>query len=104
MADKCKKNIAKDSLQMAIMVQSPMFDGKVPHWHHFSCFCLRAAAQSPADIAGFSDLRFEDQEKVKKAIETGGATGGQALTSNLSPSMKSSVYPCDAIEKAPPKK
>uniref|UniRef100_A0A4W5JUT4 PARP-type domain-containing protein n=1 Tax=Hucho hucho TaxID=62062 RepID=A0A4W5JUT4_9TELE len=35
---KCKKNIAKDSLQMAIMVQSPMFDGKVPHWHHFSCF------------------------------------------------------------------
>ncbi|XP_041716326.1 poly [ADP-ribose] polymerase 1 [Coregonus clupeaformis] len=74
---KCKENIAKDSLRMAIMVQSPMFDGKVPHWHHFSCFWLRAAAQSPADIAGFSDLRWEDQEKVKKAIETGGATGGK---------------------------
>jgi poly [ADP-ribose] polymerase len=53
-----------------------MFDGKVPHWHHFSCFWQRAAAQSTADIAGFSDLRWEDQEKVKKAIETGGATGG----------------------------
>uniref|UniRef100_A0A6Q2XBH0 Poly [ADP-ribose] polymerase n=1 Tax=Esox lucius TaxID=8010 RepID=A0A6Q2XBH0_ESOLU len=74
---KCKENIAKDSLRMAIMVQSPMFDGKVPHWHHFSCFWLRAAAQSPGDIAGFSDLRWEDQEKVKKAIETGGAAGGQ---------------------------
>uniref|UniRef100_A0A8C7GSF7 Poly [ADP-ribose] polymerase n=1 Tax=Oncorhynchus kisutch TaxID=8019 RepID=A0A8C7GSF7_ONCKI len=73
---KCKENIAKDSLRMAIMVQSPMFDGKVPHWHHFSCFWLRASAQSPADIAGFSDLRWEDQEKVKKAIETGGAAGG----------------------------
>ncbi|XP_064195311.1 poly [ADP-ribose] polymerase 1 [Anguilla rostrata] len=75
---KCKENIAKDSLRMAIMVQSPMFDGKVPHWHHFSCFWLRAAAQSPADISGFSDLRWEDQEKVKKAIESGGATGGKS--------------------------
>ncbi|XP_057679588.1 poly [ADP-ribose] polymerase 1-like [Corythoichthys intestinalis] len=73
---KCKENIARDSLRMAIMVQSPMFDGKVPHWHHFSCFWLRAAAQSPSDIAGFSDIRWEDQEKVKKAIENGGAVGG----------------------------
>ncbi|KAM4632765.1 poly [ADP-ribose] polymerase 1 [Polymixia lowei] len=75
---KCKENIAKDSLRMAIMVQSPMFDGKVPHWHHFSCFWLRAAAQSTADIGGFSDLRWKDQEKVKEAIETGGAAGGKA--------------------------
>ncbi|XP_077408692.1 poly [ADP-ribose] polymerase 1 isoform X2 [Vanacampus margaritifer] len=73
---KCKENIAKDSLRMAIMVQSPMFDGKVPHWHHFSCFWLRAAAQSPSDIDGFSALRWEDQDKVKKAIESGGAAGG----------------------------
>uniref|UniRef100_A0A8C4HIZ1 Poly [ADP-ribose] polymerase n=1 Tax=Dicentrarchus labrax TaxID=13489 RepID=A0A8C4HIZ1_DICLA len=72
---KCKENIAKDSLRMAIMVQSPMFDGKVPHWHHFSCFWQRAAAQSTTDIAGYSDLRWEDQEKVKKAIESGGAAG-----------------------------
>ncbi|XP_047244775.1 poly [ADP-ribose] polymerase 1 [Girardinichthys multiradiatus] len=71
----CKESIAKDSLRLAIMVQSPMFDGKVPHWHHFSCFWLSAEAQSPADIAGFSDLRWEDQEKVKKAIESGGAVG-----------------------------
>lgn len=60
-----------------------MFDGKVPHWHHFSCFWLRAAAQSTADIAGFSDLRWEDQEKVTKAIETGGAAGGQTSTFDL---------------------
>lgn len=75
---KCKENIAKDSLRMAIMVQSPMFDGKVPHWHHFSCFWQRAAAQSTADIGGYSGLRWEDQEKVKKAIESGGAAGGKA--------------------------
>lgn len=59
-------------------LQSPMFDGKVPHWHHFSCFWQRAAAQSTSDIDGFSSLRWEDQEKVKKAIETGGTTGGQS--------------------------
>ncbi|KAJ8410210.1 hypothetical protein AAFF_G00201910 [Aldrovandia affinis] len=75
---KCKENIAKGSLRMAIMVQSPMFDGKVPHWHHFSCFWLRAAVQSFVDISGFSDLRWEDQEKVKKAIESGGAAGGKS--------------------------
>uniref|UniRef100_A0A665TTI1 Poly [ADP-ribose] polymerase n=1 Tax=Echeneis naucrates TaxID=173247 RepID=A0A665TTI1_ECHNA len=74
---KCKENIEKGSLRMAIMVQSPMFDGKVPHWHHFSCFWQRAAAQSTADIAGFSALRWKDQEKVKKAIESGGTTGGK---------------------------
>lgn len=55
-----------------------MFDGKVPHWHHFSCFWQRAAAQSTSDIDGFSGLRWEDQEKVKKAIESGGATGGKS--------------------------
>uniref|UniRef100_A0A3B4A191 Poly [ADP-ribose] polymerase n=1 Tax=Periophthalmus magnuspinnatus TaxID=409849 RepID=A0A3B4A191_9GOBI len=76
---KCKDNIAKDSLRMAIMVQlqSPMFDGKVPHWHHFSCFWQRAAAHSTADIGGFSGLRWEDQEKIKKAIESGGSISGK---------------------------
>lgn len=60
-----------------------MFDGKVPHWHHFSCFWQRAAAQSTSDIDGFSSLRWEDQEKVKKAIESGGATGGRSLANEL---------------------
>ncbi|XP_062406361.1 poly [ADP-ribose] polymerase 1 [Sardina pilchardus] len=74
---KCKENIAKDSLRMAIMVQSPMFDGKVPHWHHFSCFWQRAAVAAAGDVSGFSDLRWEDQEKLKQAIESGGAPGGK---------------------------
>ncbi|XP_036398928.1 poly [ADP-ribose] polymerase 1-like [Megalops cyprinoides] len=73
---KCKENIPKDSLRMAIMVQSPAFDGKVPHWHHLPCFWLKAAVQSPADISGFSELRWEDQEKLRKAIEDGGTAGG----------------------------
>uniref|UniRef100_UPI00398EF7A6 poly [ADP-ribose] polymerase 1 n=1 Tax=Pristiophorus japonicus TaxID=55135 RepID=UPI00398EF7A6 len=74
---KCGESIAKDSLRLAIMVQSPMFDGKVPHWHHYACFWKRARVVSPADVDCLSDLRWDDQEKIKKAIETGGAGGGK---------------------------
>ncbi|KAG8123340.1 putative Poly [ADP-ribose] polymerase protein [Naja naja] len=74
---KCRENIAKDSLRLAIMVQSPMFDGKVPHWHHYSCFWERAPLLSHADLDGFSELRWEDQEKIKKHIESGGAAAGK---------------------------
>ncbi|XP_072912212.1 poly [ADP-ribose] polymerase 1 isoform X2 [Hemitrygon akajei] len=74
---KCGESIAKDSLRLAIMVQSPMFDGKVPHWHHYACFWKRARVVSPTDVDGLSDLRWDDQEKIKKAIETGGGGGGK---------------------------
>uniref|UniRef100_A0A672QQB0 Poly [ADP-ribose] polymerase n=1 Tax=Sinocyclocheilus grahami TaxID=75366 RepID=A0A672QQB0_SINGR len=76
----CDQKIEKldfTHLAPVCLSQSPMFDGKVPHWHHFSCFWLRAAVQSPSDISGFIDLRWGDQEKVKKAIESGDATGGK---------------------------
>ncbi|XP_069464784.1 poly [ADP-ribose] polymerase 1 [Ambystoma mexicanum] len=73
---KCGDNIAKESLRVAIMVQSPMFDGKVPHWHHYSCFWKRARVVSHGDIDGFPELRWEDQEKIKKAIATGGGGAG----------------------------
>ncbi|KAM4860571.1 poly [ADP-ribose] polymerase 1 isoform 2-T2 [Thomomys bottae] len=74
---KCSESIPKDSLRMAIMVQSPMFDGKVPHWHHFSCFwkvghCIR---QPDVEVDGFSELRWDDQQKVKKTAEAGGVVG-----------------------------
>lgn len=75
---KCKENISKDILRMAIMVQSPMFDGKIPHWYHYSCFWQRARVLSTADIDGFPDLRWEDQEKIKKAVDTGGDSGGKS--------------------------
>ncbi|XP_048363626.1 poly [ADP-ribose] polymerase 1 [Sphaerodactylus townsendi] len=74
---KCGDNIAKDSLRLAIMVQSPMFDGKVPHWHHYSCFWKRARLISHSDVDGFSELRWDDQEKIKKAIETGDSATGK---------------------------
>ncbi|XP_006871190.1 PREDICTED: poly [ADP-ribose] polymerase 1-like [Chrysochloris asiatica] len=74
---KCKENIPKDSLRMAIMVQSPLFDGRVPHWYHFSCFwkvghCL---PQPDVEVDGFSELRWDDQQKVKKTALAGGVAG-----------------------------
>ncbi|XP_053460936.1 poly [ADP-ribose] polymerase 1 [Nycticebus coucang] len=78
---KCSESIPKDSLRMAIMVQSPMFDGKVPHWYHFSCFWKvgHSIRHPDVEVDGFSELRWDDQQKVKKTSEAGGVTGkGQA--------------------------
>ncbi|KAF6073567.1 poly(ADP-ribose) polymerase 1 [Phyllostomus discolor] len=74
---KCSESIPKDSLRMAIMVQSPMFDGKVPHWYHFSCFWKvgHTIWQPDVEVDGFSELRWDDQQKVKKTAEAGGVTG-----------------------------
>ncbi|XP_049632386.1 poly [ADP-ribose] polymerase 1 [Suncus etruscus] len=74
---KCSESIPKDSLRMAIMVQSPMFDGKVPHWYHFSCFWKvgHSILQPDVEVDGFSELRWDDQQKVKKTAEAGGVTG-----------------------------
>ncbi|KAB0344398.1 hypothetical protein FD754_021324 [Muntiacus muntjak] len=73
---KCKESIPKDSIRMAFMVQSPMFDGKIPHWHHLSCFWKvgHSIWHPDVEVDGFSELRWDDQQKIKKMAETGGAT------------------------------
>uniref|UniRef100_A0A8C3LT43 Poly [ADP-ribose] polymerase n=1 Tax=Chrysolophus pictus TaxID=9089 RepID=A0A8C3LT43_CHRPC len=84
-------------------VGSPMFDGKVPHWHHYSCFWKRARIVSHTDIDGFPELRWEDQEKIKKAIETGGPGGGggkaeKSLTDFAAEYAKSNRSTCKGCE------
>ncbi|KAK2567464.1 Poly [ADP-ribose] polymerase [Acropora cervicornis] len=74
----CRENIAKDSLRVAKMVQSPHFDGKIPNWFHFSCFFRKQKVKNWTDIWGFDSLRWEDQEKVKAKIERGGGGGNGA--------------------------
>ncbi|XP_055949557.1 poly [ADP-ribose] polymerase 1-like [Argiope bruennichi] len=74
---KCKQNIAKDALRMAIMVQSHMYDGKMPLWHHWKCFFEKKnKLQSISEIANFDNLRWEDQEKIKKKLAGGGDVDG----------------------------
>ena len=60
----CKSKIGKGELRLAVMVQSPMFDGKVPNWHHVKCFFGRNRPKAVGDIAHFDNLRWEDQEKL----------------------------------------
>ncbi|KAK7104156.1 poly [ADP-ribose] polymerase 1-like [Littorina saxatilis] len=71
----CKDNIPQDSLRLALMVQSPHFDGKVPNWFHFKCFWKRGRPQSEDEIHGFHSLRWEDQQKVKENLGGAGASG-----------------------------
>ena len=54
-----------------------MFDGKVPHWYHFSCFWKvgHSIRQPDVEVDGFSELRWDDQQKVKKTAEAGGVAG-----------------------------
>ncbi|KAG7202334.1 hypothetical protein KM043_018664 [Ampulex compressa] len=65
----CKKSIEKDSLRLATIVQSPVHDGTIPRWYHWQCFFLKQRPKSSADIANFDNIRWEDQQEIKKKIE-----------------------------------
>ncbi|XP_047097726.1 LOW QUALITY PROTEIN: poly [ADP-ribose] polymerase [Schistocerca piceifrons] len=77
----CKSPIAKDTLRLAVMVQSPVFDGKQPNWYHFACFFVKQRPKSIGDIAHIDSLRWEDQEKIKQKIASGGGSGSSASAS-----------------------
>jgi len=53
---------------MAVMVQSPFFDGKMANWHHYDCFFKRFRPKSGAEIGHFAQLRFEDQKRIESSI------------------------------------
>lgn len=76
----CKSLIAKGSLRIALMVQSPFFDGKQPNWYHYSCFFGKCRPTNTEEIKDFNSLRFPDQEKIQAQIDgfsSGGKTGGK---------------------------
>ncbi|XP_068156658.1 poly [ADP-ribose] polymerase [Drosophila tropicalis] len=68
----CKNSIAKDTLRLAVMVQSPVYDGKVPNWFHVNCFFKKQRPSSAGDIKNFENLRFDDQNEITKLIDTVG--------------------------------
>ncbi|KAG8183478.1 hypothetical protein JTE90_001045 [Oedothorax gibbosus] len=78
---KCKENIGQDTLRVAIMIQSPFFDGKMATWHHLQCFFEKKTTLKNVDeIANFSNLRWEDQEKIKNHI--GSKNGSKSSEEN----------------------
>ncbi|XP_050445913.1 poly [ADP-ribose] polymerase [Cataglyphis hispanica] len=107
----CKQSITKQSLRLAAIVQSPVHDGTIPRWYHFNCFFLKQRPKSTADIAGFDEIRHEDQEVIQKKIEEslnappvsakgkkrtkGGSSGSSDFRVEYAKSNKSTCKGCD---------
>ncbi|KAL7740196.1 hypothetical protein ACLKA6_003902 [Drosophila palustris] len=70
----CKSPIPKDSVRLAIMVQSPFHDGKVPQWYHKDCFFKKQRPASVGDIKNYENLRFADQSEIEKLVGSGSQT------------------------------
>ena len=83
----CKGPIPKDSVRMAVMVQSPFFDGKQPNWHHFDCFFKRFRPKLE-EIAHVANLKYDDQKKIEEAIKTSVGIPVEAPTGAKSKSRK----------------
>ena len=49
------------SLRLAVMIQSPMYDGMMPLWYHPKCFFSRTRPSTHGEFAHFDALRWEDQ-------------------------------------------
>jgi len=68
----CKSDIPKGDLRMASLTQSAFFDGKQANWFHQNCFFGRNRPKDTSEIGHFESLRWEDQEKIKAKIASGG--------------------------------
>uniref|UniRef100_A0A6F9DN94 Poly [ADP-ribose] polymerase n=1 Tax=Phallusia mammillata TaxID=59560 RepID=A0A6F9DN94_9ASCI len=87
----CSSLIAKDSLRLAHLVQSRHFDGKQPHWFHYSCFFGKFRPTSVDEVGDYHDLRWEDQEKIRTQIERGPSKKNGAGAPLVSKSLKDFV-------------
>ncbi|XP_001604917.1 poly [ADP-ribose] polymerase isoform X2 [Nasonia vitripennis] len=75
----CKSPIAKESLRIATVVQSPFHDGKMVKWHHANCFFQKQRPKTTGEIAHFDSIRWEDQEAIRKQIEEPESGGSSSV-------------------------
>uniref|UniRef100_A0A822XL21 Poly [ADP-ribose] polymerase n=1 Tax=Nelumbo nucifera TaxID=4432 RepID=A0A822XL21_NELNU len=79
----CKNNIDKEKLRLGKMVQATQFDGFMPMWNHASCILKKAnQIKSLDDVEGLDLLRWEDQQKIKKYVESGPSSNSTAVAVN----------------------
>ncbi|GLT42329.1 hypothetical protein SLA2020_163320 [Shorea laevis] len=72
----CKSTIDKEVFRLGKMVQSTHFDGFMPMWNHASCILKKAKQiKSVDDVEGLESLRWEDQQKIRTYVESGGPGG-----------------------------
>lgn len=86
----CRSGINKDTLRLAIMVQSPNFDGKIPTWYHMNCFFKKVKPADAQIIKGFDDLRWDDQETIRNKLE--GKSSNQLTKKSSNEEESSSIY------------
>lgn len=86
----CRSGINKDTLRLAIMVQSPNFDGKIPTWYHMNCFFKKVKPADAQIIKGFDDLRWDDQETIRNKLE--GKSANQLTQKSSNEQESSSMY------------
>lgn len=78
----CKSPIASETLRLGKMVQSTKFDGLMPMWNHAACILKKAnQIKLLEDVENLESLRWEDQQKIRKYMESGGGGGGGGSSS-----------------------
>ncbi|CAH9132809.1 unnamed protein product [Cuscuta epithymum] len=71
----CKSPINKEVMRLGKMVQATQFDGMMPMWNHASCILGKAKQiKATDDVEGLESLRWEDQEKIRKYVESGASS------------------------------
>ncbi|VFQ91204.1 unnamed protein product [Cuscuta campestris] len=98
----CKNPIDKETLRLGKMVQATQFDGLMPMWNHASCI-LRKAKQikTTDDVEGLESLRWEDQEKIRKYVESDESSSAPSLVAmeygvETSPTSRATCKCCNA--------
>ncbi|CAJ1901832.1 unnamed protein product [Sphenostylis stenocarpa] len=81
----CKSPIASETLRLGKMVQSSKFDGFMPMWNHAACILKKAnQIKLVEDVENLESLRWEDQQNIRKYIESGSGSGGSSSSATKS--------------------
>ncbi|KAL1190688.1 Poly [ADP-ribose] polymerase 1 [Cardamine amara subsp. amara] len=88
----CKSAINKEGFRIGKLIQSTHFDGVMPMWHHASCVLKKAKQiKSVDDVEGIESLRWEDQQKIRKYVESGAGNSTSTSTGSSTGSSAGNV-------------
>ncbi|XP_010469693.1 PREDICTED: poly [ADP-ribose] polymerase 1-like [Camelina sativa] len=78
----CKSAITKETFRLGKLVQASQFDGVMPMWNHATCILKKTKQiKSVDDVEGIESLRWEDQQKIRKYVESGAGNSTSASAS-----------------------
>ncbi|KAM1570682.1 hypothetical protein ACFX10_035653 [Malus domestica] len=80
----CKSPIEKETLRLGKMVQATQFDGFMPMWNHARCIMKKSKQiKSTDEVEGLELLRWEDQQKIRSYVQSGGPPDTTLATSKF---------------------